>query len=81
MQLPENTIIFCLIDSLSASENSDRRQDTTYLMKRLVRLVKTSNWMALMPPAHHDEAVVIKVVALKVKQRTQPEKNSSQSAQ
>lgn len=42
MQLPENTIIFCLIDGLPAYESSDRKEDTTYLMQRLVRLVKPS---------------------------------------
>lgn len=47
MQLPENAIIFCLIDSLPAYEKSERRQDTIYLMKRLVRLVKTSKKVAM----------------------------------
>lgn len=47
MQLPENTIVFCLIDSLSAYENSGRKDDTVALMQKVARLVKKSTRVAL----------------------------------
>ena len=47
MQLPENTIVFCLIDSLSAYENSGRKDDTVALMQKVARLVKKSTPVAL----------------------------------
>jgi hypothetical protein len=43
-QLPKGTVVFCFIDSLSAYENSARRQKTSVLMKRMCRLMrKTKN--------------------------------------
>ncbi|OIW31235.1 hypothetical protein CONLIGDRAFT_700977 [Coniochaeta ligniaria NRRL 30616] len=42
MQLPKNTVIFCLIDSLSAYEDSKRKEDTIALMQKLARLVRKS---------------------------------------
>jgi hypothetical protein len=47
MQLPKHTIIFCLIDSLSAYENSNRKEDTIALMQKLARLVKKPTRVAL----------------------------------
>jgi hypothetical protein len=39
-QLAKGTIVFCFIDSLSAYENSVRRQKTSVLMKKLCRLMR-----------------------------------------
>ncbi|KAG8526825.1 uncharacterized protein KY384_008254 [Bacidia gigantensis] len=47
MQLPKNTIIFCLIDGLSAYENSNRKKDTIAFMRKLARLVQKSSRVAL----------------------------------
>jgi hypothetical protein len=38
--LPKGTVVFCLIDGLSAYENSVRRPKTGVLMKRLCRLMR-----------------------------------------
>jgi len=39
-QLPKGTVVFCLVDGLSAYENSDRRPDTVRLMQKMIKLVK-----------------------------------------
>jgi hypothetical protein len=39
-QLPKGTVILCLVDGLSAYENSDRRDDTVRLMQKLGQLVR-----------------------------------------
>ncbi|RDL36240.1 Uncharacterized protein BP5553_06852 [Venustampulla echinocandica] len=46
-QLPKGTLIFCLIDSLSAYENSTRKEETIDFMRKLARLVKKSTRVAL----------------------------------
>lgn len=47
MQLPDETVVFCLIDSISVYENSDRQKDTIGLMQKLSRLVRKSTHMTL----------------------------------
>ena len=47
LQLPENTIIFCLIDSLSVYENAARKQHTIHLMRKFARLIKKSRNVTL----------------------------------
>lgn len=39
-QLPKGTVVFCIIDSISAYENSSRRQDTISLMQKMIKLIK-----------------------------------------
>lgn len=39
-QLPKGTVVFCLIDGLSAYESSGRRDDTIRLMQKLGHIVK-----------------------------------------
>ena len=46
-QLPKGTIIFLLVDSLSAYENSTRKEDTVSLMRKLARFVKSLKNVAL----------------------------------
>jgi len=40
IQLPKGTVIFCLVDSLSAYESANRKEDTIALMQKFARLVK-----------------------------------------
>lgn len=45
-QLPRGSVLFCLVDCLSAYENSDRKDDTIVLMQKLARLVRKSTRIA-----------------------------------
>lgn len=49
-------------------------EDSLQVSTERLYVLKGANCMALMPPAHPDEAV-INAIVLKVKQRTQREKN------
>lgn len=45
-QVPKGRVVFCIVDGISAYENSKRRQDTILLMQKLIRLVKQSRNVA-----------------------------------